>query len=246
MTMRLLLALTAVTATGAWAETPLASEVESACRDAGDLCDVLRGREVARQLACAAEDPTGSSDEEEALEWSFDLTGYWTNPPDDDAYGSAIFRADHGALHLEARYNYEDIDTGSVWAGWTFSWSGDVEVSLVPMVGGVFGHTQGVAPGLEFDLAWKILELYFEAEYVFDAAGRDDDFFYMWTEFTVNPTEWLSLGLVAQRTRAYDTDVEVDRGLLVGFHVRSVTATVYVFNLDQDDPYVMIGVGVSF
>jgi hypothetical protein len=242
--LRLLLALTAATVTVARADTtPLAREVESVCRDAS-LCVPLRGRNLAQELACAAEDAT--AEEEEAAEWSFDLTAYWTNPPDDDAYGSAIFRADHGALHLEARYNYEDIDTGSLWAGWTFSWSGAVEFSLVPMVGGVFGHTQGVAPGLEFDLVWKILELYFESEYVFDAAGRDDDFFYLWAEFTVNPVEWLSVGLVAQRTRAYDTDVEVDRGLLVGFHVRSVTATVYVFNLDQDDPYVMIGVGVSF
>lgn len=233
----LLLAASMATATDAGSAAALAREVESVCRDV----DLRRGRDASRWLRAAAEEPA-----EEAPSWAFDLTGYYVDPPDDDPYGSAILRADHGALHLEGRYNYEDLDTGSLWVGWTFSWSGAVEFSLVPMIGGVFGQTQGVAPGLELDLVWRILELYAEAEYVFDTGGEDDSYFYVWTELTVSPTEWLSLGLVAQRTRVFDTDVEVDRGLLVGFHVRSVSATVYVFNLDQDDPYVMIGIGVSF
>jgi hypothetical protein len=239
--LRLLLLLTCA-AKAAGAADGLAREVDRACGNAR-VCEVLRGRDGAsRWLVGAAEEPPA----EEERTWAFDLTGYWTDPPEDDSYGSAIVRADRGPLHLEARYNYEDKDTGSVFAGWTFSWSGDVEFSLVPMLGGVFGHTQGVAPGLELDLVWKALELYFEAEYVFDVDGQDDSFFYMWSELTVSPVEWFSFGLVAQRTRAYQTDVEVDRGLLVRFHVRAVTATVYVFNLDQDDPYVMVGVGVSF
>jgi hypothetical protein len=233
--MRLLLALS-ILATGAWADDALAREVERAIADPaarGEGGDALR-----RLLVSAAE--------EEEKAWSFELTGYWVDPPEDDSYGSAILRADHGVLHLEARYNYEDQNTGSVWAGRTFSWEGEVGFTLGPMLGAVFGHVQGVAPGLELDVTWKILEFYVEAEYVFDVEGSDDSFFYAWSELTVSPVEWLALGIVAQRTRAYDTDVEVDRGLLVGFYVKQVSATVYVFNIDTDDPYVMIGVGITF
>ncbi|HEX5032171.1 MAG TPA: hypothetical protein VFX78_12035 [Candidatus Eisenbacteria bacterium] len=229
--MRIALALAAM---AALVRADLAREVEAVCAATGDV------PRASSPLLCAA----GEGEEGEG--WAFDLTGYFTDPPDDDPYGSAILRADRGALHVEGRYNYEDKDTGSLWAGWTLSWSGEVEFSLVPMAGVVFGHTQGVAPGLELDVVWRALELYVEAEYVFDTDGKGDSFFYMWSELTVSPTEWLKVGLVAQRTRAYDTDVGVDRGLLVGFHVRAVTATVYVFNLDQDDPYVMIGIGLSF
>lgn len=250
----LLLVISAVMATGTRAEAapggPLAREVERACEDSDAWVGALRGRNVAEQLACLAEQladaPPEEADTEEKA-WAFDLTGYWTSKtPDDDAYGQAILRADRGALHLEARYNYEDFDTGSLFAGWTFAWSGEVEFSLVPMVGAVFGHTQGVAPGLELDLVWKILEFYAEAEYVFDTDGRDESFFYIWSEFTANPTEWLSFGIVVQLTAAYQTDTEVDWGPLLGLHVGLVTATVYVFNLDTDDPYVMIGVGITF
>jgi len=234
--------LMSVAATGAWAESPLAREVERACEDP-DCTRPGRGA----LLACLAElsEETTPADEEEKA-WSWDLTGYWVDPPEEDSYGSAILRADHGVLHLEARYNYEEIDTASVFAGRTFAWEGEVGFSVVPMLGAVFGHTQGVAPGLELDLTWKILEFYVEAEYVFDLEGTDDSFFYAWSELTANPVEWLSFGLVAQRTRVFDTDVEVDRGLLVGVSFRSVTATVYIFNLDTDDPYVMVGIGISF
>jgi hypothetical protein len=232
MAVRLLLAIVAAGSVAQGASGALAREVEGALAE----CAALRGDGLFAYVAEAEEDEG----------WTFDLGGYWTAPPDDDPYMMAVLRADHGALHLEGRYQYEDLDTGSIWAGWTFSWSGAVEFSVVPMLGGVFGHTQGVAPGLELDLVWRIVELYVEAEYVFDAAGQDDSFFYLWSELTVSPVEWLSLGLVAQRTRVYDTDVEVDRGLLVGCHIESFSATLYVFNLDQDDPYVMIGIGISF
>jgi hypothetical protein len=249
--MRLLFAVAVVASAASRldAETGLAREVQAVCRDAETWRDALRGSRLTEQLACAADAPEeGDAERTEPEEkaWSFDLTGYWTNPPKDEAYGSAILRADRGALHLEGRYNYEGIDTGSAWAGWTFTWSGAVELSLVPMAGVVFGHTQGVAPGLELDLTWKVLELYTEAEWAFDVGGRDESFFYMWTELTVSPKEWLGFGLVAQRTRVFDTAVDVDRGLLLRFHVRSVSVTGYVFDLDTDRPYVMVGVGISF
>ncbi len=39
-------------------------------------------------------------------------------PPEDTDYGQPTVTADHGALHLEARYNDEGIGTGSAWVGW--------------------------------------------------------------------------------------------------------------------------------
>jgi len=42
-------------------------------------------------------------------------------PQNEDGYVSPIVAADHGWLHLEARYNYENLRTGSLWAGYNFS-----------------------------------------------------------------------------------------------------------------------------
>jgi hypothetical protein len=106
-------------------------------------------------------------------------------------------------MHLEARYNYEQQQTGSLWAGYNLS-VGNVKVlEVTPMLGAVFGDTHGVAPGYEMSLTYKRLEISSQGEYVIDAKGHTGNFFYSWNELVSSPTDWFHGGLVAQRTRAY-------------------------------------------
>ena len=42
--------------------------------------------------------------------WDVGLSAFWVEPPDDDGHNVTILTADRGALHLEARYGYEDED----------------------------------------------------------------------------------------------------------------------------------------
>jgi hypothetical protein len=114
------------------------------------------------------------------------------------------------------------------------------------MIGVVAGETDGLAPGLEYDLVWKALEWYGESEYVRDLHERDDSFFYTWSELTLAPAEWVRLGLVAQRTRVYEQELEVDRGLLLGFSYRAFWIDAYLFNPDQDDPYWGFSTGIDW
>src|SRR5689334_25357905 len=53
--------------------------------------------------------------------WAFSGTvmGYLVH--DERDYVQPTFTADHGWLHLEARYNYENLETGSAWVGCNFS-----------------------------------------------------------------------------------------------------------------------------
>jgi len=62
--------------------------------------------------------------------------------PDDKQLLLVIATADRGSLHLEARYNYEALDTGSLFAGWTFAGRRQLTYELTPMLGAVFGETQ--------------------------------------------------------------------------------------------------------
>ena len=94
----------------------------------------------------------------EETSWSFSLSAYTYIVPD-DVYVQPTARADRGRLHLEARYNYEELETLSVFAGWTFASEGELEASLTPMLGLVAGETDGLAPGLEFDLGWRARKL---------------------------------------------------------------------------------------
>jgi hypothetical protein len=178
--------------------------------------------------------------------WSFAASAFYYFVPDDDDFVLPIVAVDRGPLHLEARYNYEARDTASVWAGYNFSGGKNVEWEVTPILGGVFGDTDGWAPGYEFSLAWKKLELYSEGEYVFDTGDSSESFFYNWSELSFSPVEWFRFGLVTQRTRAYETERDIQRGLLLGFSIRKVDATVYVFNPDDSDPLVVAAVAVEF
>lgn len=182
-----------------------------------------------------------------AEEWSFAVSAFVFDPPEDSSYFSPIFYADRGALHLEARYNYEDLETGSFFIGRNFEAGENVTLTAVPMFGVVLGSTMGIAPGAEVGISWRRLELYAESEYVFDLEESDDSFLYTWLEATVAPVEWLRFGLVAQRTRTYETGLDVQRGLLVELSRGSLSFGFHWFNPDRtEDQIFAYAVGYEF
>jgi hypothetical protein len=154
--------------------------------------------------------------------------------------------ADRGWLHLEGRYNYENLETGSVWVGYNFGGGEKLEWEFTPMLGGVFGNTTGIAPGYKLSLTYWKFELSSEGEFVFDTGNSEGSFFYNWSELSVSPVDWFRFGLVGQRTRAYQAGVDIQRGLLVGFSYKKMDFTTYVFNLDHGNPTWVFSVGVSF
>ena len=126
--------------------------------------------------------------------WSFNASALTYVVPDSQNYVQPTVTADHGAFHLEARYNYENLHTGSAWVGYNFNGGKKLTWEVTPMLGGVFGDTAGVAPGFKGSLNWWKLELYGEGEYLIDAGDSSNSFAYEWSEFTPG-----ARGLVAVR-----------------------------------------------
>jgi hypothetical protein len=52
--------------------------------------------------------------------------------------------------------------------------------------------------------------------------------------------------VVTQRTRVYETDRDIQRGLLLGLSYKALSVTTYVFNPDDSSPIVVLGAGVTF
>nr|MCU0233200.1 hypothetical protein [Thermoanaerobaculales bacterium] len=67
-------------------------------------------------------------------DWAFSAFAYAYFVPDDDDFLQPTVTADRGRLHLEARYNYEDFNTGSLWIGYNLSVEGEVSLVFTPMI----------------------------------------------------------------------------------------------------------------
>ncbi len=178
--------------------------------------------------------------------WAFALTTSGYIVPGGPSYVSPDLTADRGWLHLEARYNYEALETGSLWVGYNFSAGKKLVLNVTPMFGGVFGNLNGVAPGYLFTLTYKKVQLYSSGEFVFDAQNRSGNYFYNWSQATFSPRKWLQLGIVSQRTRAYHTSLDVQRGALVGFTYKKLNFTTNVFNFGWTTPTEVLALGLNF
>ena len=188
----------------------------------------------------------GPANDPSPQQWSLsiNITGYIV--PHDRSYASPTFSADRGHFHFGSRYNYEDKETGSFWFGYNFELGEKVALKVTPMVGGVFGNTTGVAPGYLAGISWKQLELSTEGEFVFDTRNSGGSFFYSWTELSYSPRDWCRAGIVAQRTKAYQTSLDIQRGILIGFSHKKLGFTTYIFNAGWTDPTVVLSLGFNF
>ena len=178
--------------------------------------------------------------------WSFSASAYYYFVPDDENTLSVIGYADYKKLHLEARYNYEDKQTGSAFAGWRFETNGKNTFGATPMLGIVFGNTNGIAPGLELDATFKRFDFYSETEYVINFSGKEDNFLYTWGELSFKPLEALSIGFCYQRTLLYQTDLEVQRGIMAKYLAKKFNIGAYYFNPFSNDDLLTISLSIDF
>jgi hypothetical protein len=213
--------------------------------------DAVRGVALALVLLAstgdaqdAAEKPPAAEAESQPETWEVSANVLYSDPPGSEDRLTPIFYADRGPLHLEARYNYEDLETTSFFAGWSFPFvspgEGEVEASFTPMLGAVAGDTDGIAPGLEFDVGWRRVAWYAESEYLFDLDDSDDNFYYSWSTLTYGFTEWLDAGLVIERSKLVDTDFGVQRGLALEITRGALGFSLYAYNLGSDDSYAVV------
>jgi hypothetical protein len=189
----------------------------------------------------AQDDPKKS----EKYDWDFNASVYSYFIPE-DFFLLPILTADQNEIHLEARYNYEDRNTFSGWIGYNFQTGSELEFKATPMIAAVVGKLNGVAPGLEIDLLYSNFELYSESEYVFNFEDGSENYFYVWSELTYSPIDWAWVGLVGQRTRAYQSELDIQRGILLGLSHSIFEATAYMFNIGTDDYYFMLSLAASF
>jgi hypothetical protein len=184
--------------------------------------------------------------EHEEHAWSFGASFSWYFLRDQADFGVVTATADHGPIHLEARYNYEAKRTASTFVGWNFEFGETVTFGITPIVGCMFGEAGGPILGLEVAVGWGPLSFSSQGEWVTDVQGDTGGFIYIWSELDVRPWQWLRAGMVVQRTRVFHTSREVVFGPLLGVAVWKLDLTAYWFQPGGIDQFFVAAVGVSF
>ena len=179
-------------------------------------------------------------------QWNFSAWAEMFIIPGEEDFFNPTFYARHKSLHLEARYNYEDRNTASLWAGHRFKFGKGVKFVLVPMGAVVFGNTNGIAPGLEIEVMYKKFDFYYESEHVFDFNSKENNFFYMYSELAIRPIQALRTGIIAQRTRLFESEREIQRGIFAEYYFGRFRAGVFYFSPFASDNFWVASFSVDF
>lgn len=164
----------------------------------------------------------------------------------EDKFILPIVKADKGRLHLESRFNYEDRSTFSFFGGYNFNGGRKLSYTITPMLGFVVGNSDGIAPGLEATLSLGKFEIYSEMEYLLEFNDKANSYYYNWTELSFYPRDWLWFGITGQRTRAYESELDIQRGILAGFSRKRFSMTGYLFNPWMDGTFGILSLAWSF
>jgi hypothetical protein len=178
--------------------------------------------------------------------WEFALTAYPTDVRGGDNYTSGIGVADRGPLHLEARYNYESVGARSAFVGWTFSGGDTIKWEVTPLLGGAWGTVHAFVPAVEASVSWREFDFYSRSRVRARPARAGRQLLLRLERAGLSAGEWLRFGLVAQRTRAYGGERDIQRGPFAQLTWRRVTLGGFWFNPGSKDQVFIAALGVAF
>jgi hypothetical protein len=148
--------------------------------------------------------------------------------------------------YTEARYNYEDINTGSFYLGKSFSGGHELLFTITPMAGIILGKYNGAALASNCDLSYKKYFFSGQLQYALSKTGNRDNFFYQWSEFGVECTNWFFTGVTVQQTKLYKQRMATIPGLMFGFQKKNISVPVYIFNPFKNETSLLLGIIIEW
>jgi hypothetical protein len=141
----------------------------------------------------------------------------------------------------EARYNFDELNTFSLYAGKKFSGTGNISWEATPVVGGLMGQMTGGSVGMNFGMDYRNLFIASQSQFSFSLENNIDRYFFNWSEVGYNATSWLYAGLAVQQTNIYKTTGKLEPGCMVGFSINNWTIPLYAFNTIAEERYFVLG-----
>lgn len=149
-------------------------------------------------------------------------------------------------MYTEMRYNYEELNTASLYVGKKFNAKGTLESSFTPAAGIVAGRYTGASVALNTELSYKNIFFNSQAQYTVSADRTADNFYYNWSDLYYMSLPWLFTGITMQQTGLCNNAMKTQTGLLMGVTKGKWTVPVYMFNVLNDQKYFIVGINVEW
>ena len=148
--------------------------------------------------------------------------------------------------YAEGRYNYEALNTLSLYAGKTFEKKAVISYTASPILGIVLGKLNGGSVGINLEMNYRKLDFNTQTQYTFSVEQRANSFIYSWSDLTYSITERLSAGVSLQQTKLYQTNGAFEKGFLIKTGFKSWNFPLYVFRPESNERYFVLGINYGW
>jgi hypothetical protein len=147
--------------------------------------------------------------------------------------------------YAEMRYNYEEAETISIYAGKTFGSDRAIHYHITPMAGLSAGRFTGASFAANAEVDWK--NFYFSSQSQYSRSFKKEipDFSFNWSELGYNISRNVFAGLSMQYTRQAGKG-EAEPGLMAGINFKNVSVPFYVFNPFSSGSYFVLGLNYEY
>jgi hypothetical protein len=146
--------------------------------------------------------------------------------------------------YAEARYNYEEQNSFSIYTGKSFTTSkADLDYTLTPISGIVTGRFEGASIGLNMLAEYRGFFFGSQSQLTASFQKPEEDFFFAWYEIAYELKPWIYFGGSMQHTSYVRTGKNlVEPGVVLGFTLGKWTFPVYGFSPLTEDRYFVVGI----
>lgn len=130
--------------------------------------------------------------------------------------------------HAEVRYNYEEENTFSIFAGKVFSGGNRLKYDITPMAGLSAGLFSGFSLACNFNAESRKIFISLQSQYSMQAGAKGSSFFFNWSEAGIKTSEKTFLGTAFQCTLQSGAN-RFEPGLFAGFSIGELSVPVYFF-----------------
>jgi hypothetical protein len=96
------------------------------------------------------------------------------------------------------------------------------------------------------NLAWKKFDFYSESEYVMNFEGKENNYFYTWSELGITPFYNFRTGISGNRTKLIHSVLVFQRGIFAQYTFRKLAAGVHYFNPHSSNGFVLLSFDYEF